>query len=112
MRCCGGRLWGRCYRSLTSRRRSCLGFARAGDQHHSKDRKHRSKNDRFFHNVNCFFTNDSSQIASPDVLKEKNSEMGTAVSHGGNKERSIGCPLLSPACRSSYAVSLVRLVFA
>ncbi len=71
---CDGRLWGRCrYRSLTRRRCGCLGFACAGDQHHSKHRKHRSKNDRFFHSVNYFFTNNSSQIALPDVLKEKNS---------------------------------------
>ncbi len=71
---CDGRLWGRCrYRSLTRRRCGCLGFACAGDQHHSKHRKRRSKNDRFFHSVNYFFTNNSSQIALPDVLKEKNS---------------------------------------
>ena len=91
MRCCGGRLWRRCrYRSLTRRRCGCLGFACAGDQHHSKHRKHRSKDDRFFHSVNCFFTNDSSQIASPDVLKEKNSRTQPAVSRARNKKASTG----------------------
>jgi hypothetical protein len=74
MRCRRAAWRRRTYRGLARRRgRSRLRFACAGGQHHSKHRKHRSKNDRFFHSVNCFFTNNSSQVASPDVLKEKNS---------------------------------------
>jgi hypothetical protein len=84
MRCRGGWRW-HTYRGLTRcRGRSCLGFG-AGNQHHSKDRKHRSKNDRFFHSVNCFFTNNSSQVASVDVLKREEFQDGIAISRSRNK---------------------------
>jgi hypothetical protein len=61
-----------CYGGLTRRcGRSCRGFAGAGDKHDRKHRKHRTKNNRFLHSVNCFFTNSSSQVASADVLKDR-----------------------------------------
>jgi hypothetical protein len=64
--------WRCCYGGLTRRcGRSCRGFAGAGDKHDRKHRKHRPKNNRFLHSVNCFFTNNSSQVASADVLKDK-----------------------------------------
>ena len=70
--CCrsGGR-WLRSYRSLTRCGRGRLGLARTGGQHHREHRERRSNNDQFFHSMNCFFKNNSSQVAPEDVLKRK-----------------------------------------
>ena len=77
----------RCRRnsSLTRCGRACLGFARARHQHQPEHRKGGDENDRFFHSVNCFFTNNSSQVASVDVLKREEFQDGTAISRSRNK---------------------------
>jgi len=75
-RCCrAGAYWCRlCLSShsgLTSRSRGRLGFARARGQHHREHRERRSNNDQFFHSMNRFSNNNSSEVAPEDVLKRR-----------------------------------------
>ena len=56
---------------LTRCSRGRFGRTGAGNQHQADDRNRRTNYDCFFHNVNCFFTDNSSQVASPDVLARR-----------------------------------------
>jgi len=75
MHCCGGGASWRRRRGnggLTRCGCSCLRFACARNQHHGQHWNQRSKNDQSFHSINCFFTNNSSQVALADVLEDNN----------------------------------------
>ena len=99
-RCCcrSGGWWLRSYSSLTRCGRGRLGFARTGGQHHREHREPRSNNDQFFHSMNCFFKNNSSQVAPKDVLKEKNSAYISILAR---------CRLRSPRLRFASRIFLL-----
>jgi len=61
----------RCDCSLARCGGTRLRLARTGEQHQDENRKCRTKYDYFFHKLNCFFKNNSSQVPSPDVLKQR-----------------------------------------
>src|SRR4029077_6094757 len=65
------RLHRRCDCSLACCGASRLWLARTGEQHQSESRKCRTKYDCFFHKMNCFLKDNSSQVASPDVFRTK-----------------------------------------